>query len=263
MLVSRIMARDYPSVDKDETLLHAVRVMEKKGMDRVLVFEDKRLVGIMTKKDIMSKLATLRTRGTSPGRLHVSSFMSINLETIGPDVEVYEAARLMVARGISSLPVVEGDEVVGLVTKWQLLDLVEDDETPLTHVAVALPARLRPGDRVLHARRLILDNNIPILPVVDEANRVIGTISVDELAYVIFQLHDLVPAKYMKERITSILVMDAMRMGSPTLPGDATLGEAARMMKEKKLRGVIVAGDDGPTGLVSLDEVAVHLSLKV
>ncbi len=262
MMVSKIMVEDYASVDKDETLLHAVRVMEKKGMDRVLVFEDKKLVGIMTKKDILSKLATLRTRGAKPGRLHVSSFMSINLEIIGPDVEVYEAAKLMVARGISSLPVVDGEDVVGLITKWQLLDLVVDDDTPLTHIAVALPARLRPGDKVLHARRLILDNNIPILPVVDEANRVVGTVSVDELAYVIFQLHDLVPAKYMKERITKLLVMDAMRMGSPTLPGDATLGEAARMMKEKKLRGVIVTSDGDPTGLVSLDEVALHLSLK-
>ncbi|HID41061.1 MAG TPA: CBS domain-containing protein, partial [Pyrodictium sp.] len=71
-----IMQTDYPAVDKDETLEHAVRVMKKYDSDRVLAFEDDKLVGIMTKKDIMVKLATLRTRNVALGRMHVSSFMT-------------------------------------------------------------------------------------------------------------------------------------------------------------------------------------------
>ena len=261
--VRDIMITDFPRVDKNDSIYHAVKLMEKHDLDRAVVTDAGRLAGVVTKKDIIIKLGAERRRTLSPGRMRVSGFMSINPITVEPSTPIPEAASLMVEQGISGLPVVEEGRLVGLVTKWELLRAVEGDNTPLSALSVTVPIALRTTDTLLHARKMLLDNDLPMLPVMDEENRLVGTVSLDEIADVLFAFYDLVPAKYRRERIHNILVSDFMRLRPPRMPGDASLGEAAALMRGKRYRGVVIVSGELPTGLVTLNETTMYIAGRI
>ncbi|KSW12146.1 hypothetical protein CF15_05115 [Pyrodictium occultum] len=252
-----IMNTRYPAVDKDETLEQAVRVMRKHDSDRVLAFEDEKLVGIMTKKDIMMKLATLRTRNLVVGRLHVSSFMTPDPKTAGPEEDAASIAQRMIEEGVGSFPVVEGDRVVGLITRWEVARLVHElaPDVKAVDVMVTVPEVLRTTNKVLHARQLLLRYNILFLPVLDEEGRLVGYVTADEVADAFLAFHDIVPEKYRKERIEHLLVDDIIRLRPPTVSPDSSVAEALEKMEAKKSKGAVVVHEGRLVGIITLNEL--------
>ena len=251
-----VMLTDYPAVDKDETLEHAVRVMKRYDSDRVVVFEKKKLVGIMTKKDIMMKLATLRTRNVVPGRMHVSSFMTWNPKTIPPDLPIADVAARMLADNVGSYPVVEGEEVKGLVTRWEVSSPTQGmEDVRAADVMTTIPEVLRTTHKVLHARQLLLKYNVIFLPVVDEEGRLVGYVTVDEIADAFLAFHDIVPEKFRKERIEHLLVDDIMRLRPPTVKPEDSVATVYERIRAKRSKGAVVVQGDRPIGLVTLVEL--------
>jgi len=253
--VGDVMAREYPAVDKDETLEHAVRVMRKHDSDRVVVFEEGRLVGIMTKKDIMMKLATLRTRNLVPGRMHVSSFMSPSPETIAPAASIVEAAHIMVEKNIGSLPVVDGGEVIGLVTRWEVAGAAKLLEARVAEAMINAPQALKPTNKLLHARQLILKYDLLFLPVVDEGGRVVGYVTVDEVADAFLAFHEIVPEKFRKEKIEQLVVDEVMRLRPPSASADDPLKTLVERMEAKRAKGGVVLHEGRLAGIVTLNEL--------
>ncbi len=261
--VRDIMLREYPAVEKNETLIQAVRVMEKYESDRVLVFSEGRLVGIMTKKDIMTKLATLRTRNVVPGRLHVSSFMTPDPITVEPSLQAADAAQKMIENNIGSLPVVEGEKVVGLVTRWEIAKLVEAmEDVKVVDVMVTTPEVLRTTNKVLHARQVLLRYNLLFVPVLDEEGRLVGYVTVDEVADAFLAFHDIVPEKYRKERIEHLIVDDIMRLRPPIVSPSSSVKEAYEKMAEKRSKGVAVVHEGRLVGIVTLNELVKLVAMR-
>ena len=261
--VEQVMRREYPAVDKDETLEHAVRVMERYDLDRVLAFEKKRLVGIMTKRDIMVKLATLRTRSLVPGRLHVSSFMTPDPLTVEPGVSVVEAAKTMLEREIGSLPVVEGGEVVGLLTRWEVAGLARElYDVRVVDVMTTSPVTLRTTNKVLHARQVLQQYGLIFVPVLDEDGRPVGYVTVDEVADAFLAFHEIVPEKHRKIRIEHLLVDDIMRLRPPTLSPDDPLPKAVDAIEAKRSKGAIVVHEGRIVGIVTLVELMKAVVLR-
>jgi CBS domain-containing protein len=255
--VESIMLRDFPVVEKDETLHHAVRVMKRYDMDRVVVLEEGKLAGIMTKKDIMVKLATLRTRSLISSRLRVASFMTWSPKTVSPADPIRSVARMMIEDNVGSYPVVSGDEVVGLVTRLELARLAKDYRSvKVVDVMTTVPEVLRTSNKLLHARQLLLRYNLLFMPVVDERDRLVGFITVDEVADAFFAFHEIVPERYRKERIDHLLVDDVMRLRPPTVTPDAPVSEAVERIEERKSKGAVVVASEGRVlGIVTLTEL--------
>jgi len=82
----------------------------------LVVCESGRPVGIVTDSDVVDLVAT----GRDPDATLVRSFMSTDLLTIAPEATVEAAARLLEENDIRRLPVVDGEELVGIVTSTDL-----------------------------------------------------------------------------------------------------------------------------------------------
>ncbi len=260
--VADVMLKNIPIVSKDHSLTHVVKIMDKHEVDRVIIVKEGRLIGIATKKDIISKLGTTRTSRVTAGRLHISGFMTPNPLTISPNESIVKAAKIMIEKDISSLPVVENNEVKGLITKWCLLEPLKEAELKLKDLMSTIPVFLKTTDRVIHARRVILDYNVEMLPVLNELNKVVGTISIDEIADALFQLHELIPTRYRKERLMNILLEDIMRLNPPLYYPNAAIRDAIREMIDRKIRGVIVINEveERPIGIVTLTDITKYIA---
>jgi len=262
VLVKDIMLREFPRVSKNETLEYAYKLMEKYGIDRVVVVDGDKLVGIMAKWDVMEKLATLRTRQLVPGRLHVSSFMSTDLKTITPTADPRQAAQIMLENNIGGLPVVEDDKVVGLITRWEIAALAKQRiDIRAVDIMTASPIALKPTDTILYVRKVFETYNTIFVPVVDDKGKPIGYVTVNEVADALYAFHDIVEEKHRKERIGHLLVEDFMRLRPPSVEPNTPLPKIVEAMMEKRSKGVVVVQNDRIIGIVTLIEVLKHYTL--
>jgi len=88
----------------------------------VVKSDDGTLVGFVTRQDIFSK----------PEEEQLALVIRRDIATIGPNASVKDAARLMVDRQLSHLPVVEKNKLVGILTPTDLLIVVEKDNPQIT-----------------------------------------------------------------------------------------------------------------------------------
>jgi CBS domain-containing protein len=99
------------SVKPEETVEVAIARMLEENVGAIVVCEGPRLVGIFTERDVL-RLAGL---GRDFHELRIGDVMTRSLVTVTPDVGIADAARLMGERKIRHLPVVEGENLHGIV----------------------------------------------------------------------------------------------------------------------------------------------------
>jgi CBS domain-containing protein len=119
------MSRDLLTVAPGEPLGEVAQRMVDRDVGAVLVLDGERLAGILTERDVLRAVAA----GVQDDTV-VSDWMTRDPETMGPDEPTLHAAVLMIHGGFRHLPLVDGDEVVGLLSIRDLMRLVLDDATP-------------------------------------------------------------------------------------------------------------------------------------
>jgi len=119
--VGQFMTTDLFTVRPDDLVDLAASVMDWQHVRHVPVEDDEgHLVGLLSHRDL---LRLLSRRGARAGEEHVSvrDIMKTDPVTTGPQTPTLEAIELMRARGVGCLPVVEGGELVGIVTAHDFL----------------------------------------------------------------------------------------------------------------------------------------------
>lgn len=128
MRVKEVMTRDPATVGPQDSLRVAIEIMAAVGCRRLPVISGGLLVGIVADLDIREALNSpiiLRERWQDEQLMDhatVEACMTANLIIVTPETPVVEAARLMRDHKVGGLPVVEGTDLVGIVTETDLLD---------------------------------------------------------------------------------------------------------------------------------------------
>jgi CBS domain-containing protein len=100
-------------VGPTEMVRNAAKLMRERKVAAVLVMETDRLIGIITERDMTSRvLAADRNPDTTKCR----EIMTANPDTLSPGDTASDAINMMRSRNYRHLPVVEGDKVVGMVS---------------------------------------------------------------------------------------------------------------------------------------------------
>jgi CBS domain-containing protein len=89
----------------------AARRMSEAGIGSVAVCEGSRLVGILTERDVLRLVAA----GADLDRVLVRDAMTTPVLTASPDGDILAVARLMGERRVRHLPVVEGENLLGMI----------------------------------------------------------------------------------------------------------------------------------------------------
>ena len=119
------MSRDLLTVETSLRVAEVAERMVDRQVGAVLVMDGDRLAGILTERDILRAVA----RGIRDDAV-VGDWMTTHPETIGPDETTEHAATLMMHGGFRHLPVVEGDDVVGILSIRDLMRIALSDSAP-------------------------------------------------------------------------------------------------------------------------------------
>ena len=119
ILVRDVMTKEPRVVRRDTNMQEVVATMNKFDISSVVVVEQKRPVGIVTHKDIISKLVQARI---PPDAVTAREVMTTPLVTINEEASIEEAASLMAKKRIKKLVVTRNsNEIAGIITSSDLV----------------------------------------------------------------------------------------------------------------------------------------------
>ena len=264
MKVSQIMAEPV-TIDKDQRLSHALDLLDKKHVDRLVVTQDGKLTGIITYADITDRLGVSKVVAVSIGRLHVSSAMTDTVITVGPDDEITDVAQLMIDRGMSGCPVIDAEEnIVGVITKREISELVQKFNQIKVKELMTTEELLvvNPVERLVKARMEMLTAGFSGMPVVD-SGRVLGLLTEKMVAEAMARFSVEVPDKHRANQIRQIRVVDAMLTQPPLTSPDESLAEAAKKMLDALLNTLpVVEEKNRLVGIISATDFTRFVANK-
>ncbi len=139
--VEDVMRRHYTRAYRGHSIIHVAKLVELDSSGKVLVFDGDKLVGIIARRDIIfaftrlqgayKRVARSSRAAVYRGQIVTSRIYTIALAedimtpnpiTVGPLEDSARAADIMLSEGIGSLPVVDNERVVGILTKLEILE---------------------------------------------------------------------------------------------------------------------------------------------
>ena len=135
--IRNVMTEQVVSLDGESTVADAARAMRDEGIGDVIVRKGLALEGIVTDRDLVVRCVA---EGLNPATTRLASLCSADLLTVGPDDDPSDAVRLMQENAVRRLPVVDGDQTVGIVSLGDLA-LHRDRTSALGNISAAPPNR--------------------------------------------------------------------------------------------------------------------------
>lgn len=139
MKVRDIMTRNVACLNPDSTVLEAAQLMQKHNVGSIPVCDESGVVGIVTDRDIVVRNIA---HGKDPRTTPVRDVMTSQVTTVGPDADLKAASATMSEKKIRRLPVVENNQLVGIISLGDVAtSAMHDVEVSSTLAEISSPSR--------------------------------------------------------------------------------------------------------------------------
>jgi CBS domain-containing protein len=134
-----VMTRDVSCADVNETVTEAARKMRELGVGALPICgDDNRLQGMITDRDIVVNCVA---EGVDTTEVKVEQYAGEEVVTIGADDSIEEALATMTKAGIRRLPVIDGHDLVGMISQADIArNLPEDKVGDLVEAISSAPS---------------------------------------------------------------------------------------------------------------------------
>jgi CBS domain-containing protein len=113
------------SIGPEDPVLEAIRLMADRHVGALVVMKGEELVGIVSERDYARKVILL---GRASDETPVWEIMSSPVITVSPNQTLDDCMRLVTAKRIRHLPVVDDSKVVGMISIGDLVKAVIEDQ---------------------------------------------------------------------------------------------------------------------------------------
>ena len=113
------------AVAPGDSVMDAIRLMAEKGVGAVLVMDGAHLAGIVSERDYARKIVL---HGKSSADTSVRDIMTADVVTVSPHQTVAQCMQIVTDHRIRHLPVVDDEEVIGVISIGDLVKAVIEDQ---------------------------------------------------------------------------------------------------------------------------------------
>ncbi len=259
MKLTDVVLKDVPMLSKNRPLVDAIDVLNSRGLESICVVDGEKPIGTLSFSDILFRIGTQRLRTVAPESLYISGFVREFPAQLATDTPVRRAAKLLLELDVPALPMFYGDTFLGLVYQREMLQFVEDSAVSISPLVRRGFPQLRPHDRIIHARKVILDSGIPLIPVINEDGRLLGVTGEREVLNALIDFQKYNPEKHQKARIRQLSISASMRREVPLVDESVPLGEASRRIMKERLPGLITTDSCRISGVISPSEILNYI----
>jgi CBS domain-containing protein len=116
------MSKNMILFNKAQSVIEVVEILIKFRISGgPVVDEQKRVIGIISEGDCIKQISESRYYNMPMEDVSVEKYMSKDVNTISPDVNLFDAAHLFLKSKIRRFPVVENDRIIGIVSQKDIL----------------------------------------------------------------------------------------------------------------------------------------------
>lgn len=120
----------------------------------------------------------------------ISSIMTTEVITVSPEATFNEVKKILFSNRIHHLPVVEKEQLVGIITSYDLVKkgdcLTNFGEDPIKDDMTTKIAKLLPSDKVGTAAEVFLENMFHGIPIVNDDNELVGIVTTHDILMHLF-----------------------------------------------------------------------------
>jgi len=173
MIVRDYMTSDVVHVEIPGNRDDVLKILKRTGISGVPVIKHKKIVGIITRKDLLRK----------PEETQLGLLMTAKPLTIAPDARVSEAARILVTKKIRRLPVVEDGHLLGLLSVADLIHAIAQKKIKdeIKNAYTSQTFALWEETPLPVVGRVMEISGVDAIPILDAENRLQGIISERDL----------------------------------------------------------------------------------
>ena len=121
--IKKIMLTDVPKLKKEAKIQEAAKLLANNEIGCVVIVDNKKPIGMVTELDIVRNAVSRSASLTEP----VSKIMSSPVTHMGPSMKLDEALKIIDTKGFRKYPVVENEELLGVVTKKDIVNAISDN----------------------------------------------------------------------------------------------------------------------------------------
>lgn len=197
-----------PTIDKSAKISNALGIMEKKNTRRLLVMHNGEVTGILTMRGLAKELGT-KKRTKPASSLPVVTAVTDNYTFIKPATKFAVAAKILKEKGGVLLVSENEKDVLGWITPNELIGSFDFGGQASDVMFDKTIITINSSERLVHARYLMLENNIGRIPVMEDG-KLVGIISERDVAKAFQEFKDHVPDNHQEAQIKTLLVADVM-----------------------------------------------------
>jgi len=244
-------------VSKSDKMPMMFHELKRTKLDRVIVKDREKLVGVVTLRDVFMKLASKRFSNISPKSLSIASFMSQSLVYALEDDTVEDVIRIMVEKNVSGVPVLdEGGNLLGIITKNYLIHLLSHElRGRVGDYAISSGYKILAGTSLATLSNEIMKDTDMREFVVVQDNRLLGVVGEKELAAFLFKYLSDDNIINMENALHSYVVNDIMTFVSEPLKPSDPVQHAAKLFSNTNIVIYPVAKDDVLVGVIRRREL--------
>ena len=117
--------KDIWSISPHVTVFKALRIMAEKDIGALLVIDNQKLVGIFSERDYAQKVIL---KGKSSKETNIGDLMTKEVIYIEPNNTLHECMAVMTANHIRHMPVLENNQLIGIVTLGDVVKQIISDQ---------------------------------------------------------------------------------------------------------------------------------------
>ncbi len=256
--VSDYMSTDLVTAAPDDTIGDLLGKMKTKDIHEIPVLDRKRLVGIVTMRELMR-------RRNSPPSTKASTVLQVGPQA-APEATVPEAAEKMISAGFRAIPVVKGKALVGILSRSDLVRALV--ETRALEGVVARdfmtpnPQCVAEDDTVEHAVQIMRSLGERSVPVVDKNRHLKGVVGMKDVVDLFARpkQREQYGERAGREEKVMLEVKGVMRYPPLTIGPDADVHRAAELMAKHHVSSIIVTEADEPIGIITTQDLMQFLA---
>ena len=113
------------TVQQETSVYEAVKLLNKNRIGCLVVVYNDDIVGILTERDLLERVLE---KCRNPKEIEISEVMTKTLILGSPDMEVFEATRLMMENKVKKLPIIKERRLVGIITVTDIAQVANIDK---------------------------------------------------------------------------------------------------------------------------------------
>lgn len=267
MKLSEVMTTDVVSVGPDDSLDHALALMDRYGFRHLPVVHLGSLVSILSRRDLSLATGWLscaerKGRGDRGPDL-VREIMRDRVVTLTPDHGVEAAASMMVGKRLGVIPLLSNSLLAGIVTTSDILEAIRrrnpraewvarnEGRAKVSEYMQSKPLTLPPGRDASEAAGLCRSGELRHVTITEEGE-IVGIVSEHELRY---ELENREPTH--SQCLSEVMVTEVVTIGP-----DEDLTAAADRMIEERVSVLPVVEEKELVGLLTEEAVMQHFTAK-